>query len=142
VLTDAKLDTPDQQKVSLRELCGGSWEAEEVQPYQVPEEDDLAELLFNHSFRLRVLRAVLYAGTSVILQNGFAFAKELENNIDAYHCTGTASVPASIEMFLKQSFIGFGFMIYSNPLDDVCCKRCILSASNTTYSQLICGKMN
>ncbi len=25
--------------------------------------------------------------------------------------------------------------------DDVCCKRCISSASNTTYSQLICGKM-
>ncbi len=23
--------------------------------------------------------------------------------------------------------------------DDVCCKRCISSASNTTYSQLICG---
>ena len=25
--------------------------------------------------------------------------------------------------------------------DDVCCKRCISSTSNTTYSQLICGKM-
>ena len=25
--------------------------------------------------------------------------------------------------------------------DDVCCKRCISSASNTTYSQLICGRM-
>ena len=25
--------------------------------------------------------------------------------------------------------------------DGVCCKRCISSASNTTYSQLICGKM-
>ncbi len=25
--------------------------------------------------------------------------------------------------------------------DDVCCKRCISSASNTTCSQLICGKM-
>ena len=25
--------------------------------------------------------------------------------------------------------------------DDVCCKRCISSASNTTYSQLICGIM-
>ena len=26
-------------------------------------------------------------------------------------------------------------------MDDVCCKRCISSASNTTYSQLICGIM-
>ena len=25
--------------------------------------------------------------------------------------------------------------------DDVCCKRCISSASNTTHSQLICGRM-
>ncbi len=25
--------------------------------------------------------------------------------------------------------------------DDVCCKRCISNASNTTYSQLICGRM-
>ena len=29
----------------------------------------------------------------------------------------------------------------NNLNDDVCCKRCISSASNTTYSQLICGKM-
>ena len=29
----------------------------------------------------------------------------------------------------------------NNLHDDVCCKRCISSASNTTYSQLICGKM-
>ena len=25
--------------------------------------------------------------------------------------------------------------------DDVCCKRCISSASNSAYSQLICGRM-
>ena len=29
----------------------------------------------------------------------------------------------------------------NNLHDDVCCKRCISSASNTTYSQLICGRM-
>lgn len=27
----------------------------------------------------------------------------------------------------------------NNMNDDVCCKRCISNASNTTYSQLICG---
>lgn len=30
----------------------------------------------------------------------------------------------------------------NNMYDDICCKRCILNASNTTYSQLICGKMS
>ncbi len=29
----------------------------------------------------------------------------------------------------------------NNLHDDVCCKRCISNASNTTYSQLICGRM-
>jgi len=29
----------------------------------------------------------------------------------------------------------------NNLHDDVCCKRCISSTSNTTYSQLICGIM-
>ena len=29
----------------------------------------------------------------------------------------------------------------NNMHDDVCCKRCISNASNTTYSQLICGRM-
>jgi DNA ligase (NAD+) len=28
---------------------------------------------------------------------------------------------------------------YNNAEDDVCCKRCISNASNTTYGQLICG---
>ena len=33
-------------------------------------------------------------------------------------------------------------LIMNNDLyDDVCRKRCISSASNTTYSQLICGRM-
>ena len=29
----------------------------------------------------------------------------------------------------------------NNLNDDVCCKRCISNTSNTTYSQLICGRM-
>ncbi len=113
--------------------------------YQMPSEDDIAELLFttgttgkpkgvmltykavynilkntikgigilesekvllplplNHSFALRVLRAVLYRGATVVLQNGFTFAKEIENNQNTYNCTGIAIVPASVETISKQ----------------------------------------
>lgn len=62
----------------------------------------LLPLPLNHSFGLRVLRAALYAGASVILQNGFTFAKDLEENIGKYQCTALASVPASLEMLSRQ----------------------------------------
>lgn len=69
----------------------------------IREEDRiLLPLPLNHSFGLRVLRAALYAGSSIILQNGFIFAKDLEANIKAYHCTGMACPPASIEMLYRQ----------------------------------------
>ncbi len=68
------------------------------------EEDErlLLPLPLNHSFALRVLRAILYKGASVILQNGFTFAKEIENNQQAYQCTALAVVPASVETITKQ----------------------------------------
>ena len=62
----------------------------------------LLPLPLNHSFALRVLRAVLYQGASVILQNGFTFAKEIENNQAMYQCTALAVVPASIETIARQ----------------------------------------
>lgn len=62
----------------------------------------LLPLPLNHSFGLRVLRAALYAGASIILQNGFTFAKDLEVNIEKYQCTSLASVPASMEMLYRQ----------------------------------------
>lgn len=62
----------------------------------------LLPLPLNHSFALRVLRAVLYQGASVILQNGFTFAKEIENNQATYQCTALAVVPASIETIARQ----------------------------------------
>lgn len=62
----------------------------------------LLPLPLNHSFALRVLRAVLYQGATVVLQNGFTFAKEVENNINAYHCTALACVPASYEIMRSQ----------------------------------------
>ena len=56
----------------------------------------------NHSFALRVLRAALYQGATVVLQNGFTFAKEVENNISKFGCTAMAAVPASYEVMRSQ----------------------------------------
>ncbi|MCR5206720.1 MAG: AMP-binding protein [Lachnospiraceae bacterium] len=67
-------------------------------------EDDiiLLPLPLNHSFALRVLRAYLYKGATVVLQNGFTFAKEAENNISMYNCTSMACVPTSYEVMRSQ----------------------------------------
>ena len=67
-------------------------------------EDDitLIPLPLNHSFALRVFRACLYIGATVVLQNGFTFAKDIENNLDRYACTAVAIVPASVETIARQ----------------------------------------
>ncbi len=62
----------------------------------------LLPLPLNHSFALRVLRAYLYKGASIVLQNGFTFAKEAENNISQYACTAMACVPTSYEVMRSQ----------------------------------------
>lgn len=62
----------------------------------------LLPLPLNHSFALRVLRAGLYLGATVILQNGFTFARDIENNLDEYNCTAIAIVPASVETISRQ----------------------------------------
>lgn len=66
------------------------------------EERVLLPLPLNHSFALRVLRAVLYQGATLILQNGFTFAKNAEDNILNHHCTAMACVPASYEVMKSQ----------------------------------------
>ena len=69
----------------------------------------LNPLPLHHSFGMRVLRAALWGGASVILQNGFTFVKNLEENIKTYHCTAFVSVPATIETLYQsmgeQAFI-------------------------------------
>lgn len=62
----------------------------------------LIPLPLNHSVGMRVLRTALYLGATVILQNGFTFARELENNISNFQCTGVVSVPASLEVVYRQ----------------------------------------
>lgn len=68
----------------------------------LPEDRILLPLPLNHSFALRVLRAGLYLGALVVLQNGFTFAKEIENNLNLYACTAIAIVPASVETISRQ----------------------------------------
>lgn len=62
----------------------------------------LLPLPLNHSLALRELRANLYNGATIVLQNGFTFAKEIENNIELYKCSLIVLVPASIETIRRQ----------------------------------------
>lgn len=62
----------------------------------------LIPLPLNHSFGMRVLRTSLYMGATVVLQNGFSFAKEIENNIEKNKCTALVAVPASVDVILGQ----------------------------------------
>lgn len=62
----------------------------------------LLPLPLNHSFGMRVLRAMLWAGGTIVLQNGFGFGRETELNIDQFHCTAMACVPASMDLMLQQ----------------------------------------
>lgn len=67
-------------------------------------DDDIVlnPLPLNHSFGMRVLRSTLYLGATVVLQNGFTFAKEIEKNIEQHHCTAMVCVPASLEVIYRQ----------------------------------------
>ena len=62
----------------------------------------LLPLPLNHSFAVRVLFAFLYQGATIVLQNGFTFAKEIENNIEKYNCNSLALVPSSLELLKGQ----------------------------------------
>lgn len=62
----------------------------------------LLPLPLNHSFGMRVLRACLLAGGTMVLQNGFGFARETELNIEQFHCNALACVPSSMDLMLGQ----------------------------------------
>lgn len=68
----------------------------------ITEDCVLIPLPLNHSLGMRVLRTALYIGASVVIQNGFTFAKEIDNNITEFSCTGMVSVPASMELMYRQ----------------------------------------
>lgn len=65
------------------------------------EDCELIPLPLNHSLGLRVLRTLLYVGATVVLQNGFAFIREIRKNIDDFGCSGMVIVPASMEMIYR-----------------------------------------
>ena len=62
----------------------------------------LLPLPLHHSFALRVMRAVLYSGGTIVLQNGFTFATETEKNILRFGCNAMVCVPASFEVIRSQ----------------------------------------
>jgi long-chain acyl-CoA synthetase len=57
----------------------------------------------NHSFGIRVLRAVLYAGATVVLANGFNSLKSLYGFIHEHACTGMCCVPAAMSLLYQQT---------------------------------------
>ena len=68
----------------------------------LPEDRVLVPLPLNHSLALRELRGALWQGATVVLQNGFTFARDLERNITKLGCTGMVTVPASLELTRSQ----------------------------------------
>ena len=67
-------------------------------------EDDriLIPLPMHHSYALRVTRAALSGGSTIVLQNGLTFAREVEQNLDDHGCTAIAAVPVSMELLRAQ----------------------------------------
>ena len=68
----------------------------------LPEDRVLVPLPLNHSLALREMRAAFWQGCTVVLQNGFTFARDMEENIKELGCTGMVIVPASFELTRAQ----------------------------------------
>jgi long-chain acyl-CoA synthetase len=77
----------------------------------------LLALPLHHSFGLRELSAALYKGCTVVLQNGFSFPGDLQDNLRRYGCTRFAAVPASIE--LLRSSLGDRFFEIMHPFRSI-----------------------
>lgn len=77
----------------------------------LPEDRVLVPLPLNHSLALRELRGALWQGGTVVLQNGFTFARDLERNILELGCTGMVTVPASLELTRSQMQDKFGEIV-------------------------------
>lgn len=73
----------------------------------------LIPLPINHAFALDDLRSTLYAGGTVVLQNGFIFAGDIKKNISELHCTAMCAVPASIGILRTQLNEDFGTLLGS-----------------------------
>ena len=63
----------------------------------------LIPLPLHHVFGMRVLRAVLLRGATVVLANGFSSVKILYNFITMEHCTGICCNPAALALLYQQT---------------------------------------
>ncbi|MCH5195612.1 MAG: AMP-binding protein [Oscillospiraceae bacterium] len=107
---------------------------------------ELLPLPLNHSFGLRVMRTLLYIGATVILQNGFMFAKELITNLEEYGCTGISAVSASVERLYQnlgdrfaEVFVQFKYMEISAGSLSVGMKQKLLSVVPTMHLYNVWG---
>ena len=76
VMLNAVSKPEEIKTASLKQLYEDAAEVQEQIVYELP---------LNHSFGMRVLRSTLFLGATVVLQNGFTFAKEIETNIEQHH---------------------------------------------------------
>ena len=72
-------------------------------PEMTEDEILLIPIPLNHSFGIGKLRAVLYLGASVILQNGVSMVTELRNNIEQFKCNAMICVPSTLEIIERQA---------------------------------------
>lgn len=72
-------------------------------PEMTSEEVLLIPIPLNHSFGIGKMRAVLYLGGTVVLQNGVSMAAELKNNIEKFHCTAMICVPSALNIISRQA---------------------------------------
>lgn len=101
IFTSGTTGRPKGVMLTYRAIC--SIMAHTAKGVDIREDERvLLPLPLCHSYGLRVLRATLWQGATVILQNGFTFAKEIENNIAQYNCTALAAVPASYAVMRGQ----------------------------------------
>jgi long-chain acyl-CoA synthetase len=91
----------------------------------------LLALPLHHSFGLRELGAALSQGATVVLQNGFSFPGDLQENLQRYGCTRFAAVPASIE--LLRNSLGDRFYKIMHPFKSIEVSAGALSLSQRVW---------
>lgn len=89
--------------VSTRKSISAAMANEIEGPAMTSDDVLLIPIPLNHSFGIGKLRAILYLGGTVVLQNGVSMAIELKNNISRYHCTAMICVPSALQIICKQA---------------------------------------
>jgi len=68
-------------------------------------EDDveMVPVPLNHAYGIGKMRALLFKGSTIVLQNGFASLKTIMEKLEKNNCTAISCVPASIKLLYQQS---------------------------------------